>query len=420
MKSIVKKISESKREIEVEVDVEEVAQELKRIINQYSRRAKIPGFRPGKAPKDIVKRMFFPDIKESLINSLAPKALDQELKAQKLKPVSTPLINKLDFKEGEPFRFIAQFEVWPEVVLPEYKNIEVKKKKISVTTQDIDQYLEELRLKAAQYVPVVEGRGVVDGDYIIAEIQGRDTKTNKLLPKEKIALISGDAQNEQAVNEKLIGLKQGESCDFTLTYDADHQNKRLAGKEIEYTLTVGAIKERKIPEVNDDFAKDLGDYQDLKDLKAKLREDVKAQKESESRRESAQEIVKSIAEKISVELPESLVDQEYQEVMKRLISSRAQQGIKKEEVEGLKEEGRRKAEQNIKQHFILKKIAEEEKLDVSDEEVHAELKLIAKANNLPLAQVIDTFNKEGRRAELRNTLQIKKTVDFLVENAIMK
>ncbi len=363
--------------------------------------------------------MFFPDIKNSLINSLAPKALDKELKAQKLEPVAVPIVSELHFKEEEPFRFTAQFDVWPEIVLPEYKNIEVKKKKISVTAQDINQYLENLRLKAAQYVPV-EGRGVVDGDYVVAEIQGKDAKTKKLYPTEKIALIAGDAQNEKVVNEKLIGLKQGESCDFVLTYDANHQNKKLAGKDIEYTLKVEAIKERKIPEVNDDFAKDLGDYKDLKDLKAKLREEVKAQKESESRRESAKEIVKSVSEKINIELPESLVDKEYKEVMKRLVSSMSQQGLNKEEVERLKEEGRKKAELNIKQHFILKKIAEKEKLAVSDKEVHEELKLIAKANNLPLAQVMDTFNKEGRLEELRDTLQIKKTVDFLVESAIIK
>ncbi len=419
MKSTVKEISESKREIEVEVDVEEVQLELERIINQYSRRAKIPGFRPGKAPKDIVKRMFFPDIKDSLINSLAPKALDKELKAQKLEPVAIPIVSEIHFKEGEPFRFTALFDVWPGVVLPEYKNIEIKQKRISVTAQDIDQYLEDLRLQAAQYVPV-EGRGVVDGDYVVAEIQGKDAKTKKLYPTEKIALIAGDAQNEKVVNEKLAGLKKDESCDFVLTYDANHQNKRLAGKDVEYTLKVRAIKERKIPEVNDDFAKDLGDYENLKDLKAKLRKEVKAQKESEARRESAQEVVKSVSDKISIELPESLVDLEYKEVMKKLLSSMSQQNLNKEEVERLKEEGQKKAELNIKQHFILKKIAEKEKLAVSDTEVQEELKLIAKTNNLPLARVIDTFNKEGRREELRDTLQIKKTVDFLVENAIIK
>jgi len=419
MKSKVRKISESKREIEVEVEIEEVQQELARVLSEYSRRAKIPGFRPGKAPPDIVKRMFYPEIKDSLINSLAPKVLNQELQAQKLEPVGAPVVNELHFKEGEPFRLTAQFDVWPEVVLPEYKNIEIKPKKISITAQDIDQYLEDLRLKAAQYVPI-EGRGVVDGDYVVAEIKGKDTKTKKLFPTEKIVLIAGDAQNEKVINEKLIGLKQEETCDFIMTYDQDHQNKRLAGKTLEYTLKVMAIKERKIPEVSDDFAKDLGDYENLMDLKAKIREEVKTIKESEARRENAQEIVKSVSDRIHIELPESLVEQEYREVMKRLLSTLSQPDITKEEIERLKEEGRKKAEQNIKQHFILKKIATKEKLDVSDEEIQEELKLIAKANNLPLARVIDTFNKEGRWEDLRDTLGIKKTVDFLVENAIIK
>ncbi len=419
MKSTVKNISECKREIEVEVDVQEVQQELERIITQYSRRAKIPGFRPGKAPKDIVKRMFYTNIKDSLINSLAPKALEEELRAQKLEPLGAPVVNNLHFKEGEPFRLTAQFDVLPEVFLPEYKNVEVKQKKTSVTTQDIDQYIEDLRLKSAQYVPI-KGRGVVEGDYVIAEIKAKDTKTKKLFPTEKIVLIAGDAQNEKVVDEKLIGLNQEESCDFVLTYDKNNENKRLAGKTIEYTLKVISIKEKKIPELNDDFAKDLGDYENLKDLRTKINNEVKVQKERESERESAEEIVNSIAERVNFELPETLVDQEYKEVIRRFFSSRSQQDLNKEELEKLKKGAKEKAEQNIKRHLILKKIAEKENIKVSDEEVHEELKVIAEANKLPLARVIDTFNKEGRREELRNTLQVKKTVDFLIKNAIIK
>jgi len=419
MKSTVKKISECKREIEVEVAVQEVQQELERIITQYAQRAKIPGFRPGKAPKDIVKRMFYPDIKDSLINSLAPKALEEELRTQKLDPLGAPIVNELHFKEGESFRLTAQFDVQPEVVLPEYKSVEVKQEKVSVTAQDINQYIEDLRLKSAQYVPI-EGRGVVDGDYVIAEIKGKDTKTKKLFPTEKIVLIAGDVNNEKVVNENLIGLNPEESCDFVLNYDKSHENKRLAGKTIEYTLKVTTIKERKIPELNDDFAKDLGDYENFKDLKAKIRKEVKAQKERELKMKSAEEILKSITDRVNLELPESLVDQEYKEVIRRYLSSQSQPELTKEEIEELKQEGRKKAEQNIKRHLILKKIAEKEEIKVSDEEVHEELKAIAEANNLPLARVVDTFNKEGRREELRNTLQVKKTVDFLIENAIIK
>lgn len=419
MKSAVKKLTQCKREIEVEIETSETSREFDRILAQYSSRAKIPGFRPGRVPKDIVKRMFYPEIKDSLVNSLVHKALKQELQSQNLKPIGAPVVNEIHFKEGEPFRLKAQFEIWPEITLTEYKNIKIKKKKVSVTDEEINHSLEELRLNASQYVPV-EGRGVVDGDYVIVEVKGKDTKSKKFLPTEKVVILAGDSNNEEILNKNLMGLKPNEETLFVLTYSMDHEKKKFAGKTIEYNLKVISVKERKIPEINDEFAKDLGEYEDLEDLREKIKESVVATKEKESKKKMAEEIIKNISDKLCFELPEALVEEEYKAVLNRLLSSNPQKNLKKEELEKLKAEGRRMATDNIKNHLILMKIAEKENIKVSEEEVHEELKAIAKENNLPLAKVIDTINKEGRREDLRNTLLFKKTVDFLVESAIIE
>lgn len=419
MKSTVKRLSQCKREIEVEIEADETLREFDRILAQYSSRAKIPGFRPGKAPRDIVKRMFYPEIKDSLFNSLVPKALKQELQSQNLKPIGAPVVNELHFKEGEPFRLKAQFEIWPEINLPEYKNIKIKKKKILVTDEEINLSLEELRINASQYVPV-EGRGVVDGDYVIAEVKGRDTKSKKFLPTEKVVILAGNPNNEEMLNKNLAGLKPNEESNFVLTYSKDQKNKKLAGKTIEYNLKVISLKERKIPEIDDEFAKDLGEYENLEDLKEKIKESIVASKEKESKEEMAKEIIKNISDKLSFEFPEALVEEEYKAVLNRLLSANPEQNIKEEEVKKLKAEGRKMATDNIKNHMILTKIAEKEKIRVSEEEIHEELKAIAKANNLPLAKVIDTVNREGKREDLRNTILFKKTVDFLVESAIIE
>jgi len=419
MKSNVKKLSECKREIELEIPENEVTEEFEKIIVQYSARSKIRGFRPGKAPKEIIKRMYYSEIKESLINSLAPKALNNELKALNLSLAGMPIINDFYFKEGHPLRFKAQFEVWPEFSLPEYKNIKVKKKSTSVSEKEVNESLEELRLKSAQYIPV-EGRGVAEEDYVVAEIKGKDTKTKKHLPTEKVVILAGHIENEKILNESLKGLKENEETNFTIHYGKDHQNKKLAGKKIEYNLKVISIKEKSLPEINDDFAKDLGEFESLKELKAKINKDLISSKESIAKREMAEEIVENISEKLSFELPERIIQQEQLSVLRQFLASQPQQSLKKEDIENLKSEAKKKAEKNLKNHLVLRKISEKENLKVSEEEITEELRAIAETNNVSLAQVIDSINKEGKREELRDNILIKKTVDFLVECAIIE
>ncbi|MFP4081532.1 MAG: trigger factor [Candidatus Aminicenantes bacterium] len=419
MKSHVKKLGECKREIEVEVEKEKVMKEFHRIVARYSRQAKIPGFRPGKAPEEMVKRMFYPQIKDSLISDLVPKALQQELRSQNLNPIATPVLNHLHFEEGEPLHFKAQFEIWPEVPLPDYKKERVKRKKISVTEEEVNQALEELRLNAAQYIPV-ENRGVADGDYVVAEMRGRDTGTKRYFPKEKIIMVAGDTSNEEELNQNLSGLKPGQDSNFVIAHSQDHPNKKLAGKEVEYNLKVISIKERRVPQINDDFARDLGDYENLKSLRKEVKEKIKQSKQKEARKEMAEDIIKNISKKISFEIPESIIEAEYKAVLNRLLSSSSSQNLNQEEKRKLKIEARKKAQQNLKNHLIWRRIAENENIEVSEEDVHQEMKSMAEANNLPLAKVVETINKEGKREELKNTILYKKTVDFLVNSAIIE
>jgi trigger factor len=416
--SHLKNLSKLKREIEVDIDSSEVMKEFEKILGQYASKAKIPGFRPGKVPQALVKQRFYPEIKSSLIDSLVPKALSSELKAQKLNPIGIPVVSDIHFEEGQPLRFKAEFEVMPEFNLPEYKKIKVIKKTISVTDKEIDQALEELRQRSAEYIPV-ESRGVVDGDYVVAEVKGIDLKTKRMLPSEKGVILAGEATNEEILNKNLLGLRPGEVRNFTVDFDKNHKNKKLAGKKVEYNLKVISIKEKKIPKANDEFAKDLGEFSDLKDLKEKIKKEIMASKEKEAKKDMAEEIIKKIAEKMNMDLPETLVEQEYRVVLQRLLSSYPQRDAKEGNLEHLKTEAKRIAEQSLKNHFILTKIAELEGLEVTDEQIHEKLKEIAKRNNLPLAKVIENANKEGKREELRKSLQLEKTVDFLVGQAII-
>jgi trigger factor len=414
-----KKNSSSKREFEIEIPASEVTREVGRVLAQYSSRAKIRGFRQGKAPQDMIKRMYYADIQETVINNLVPPALNKELSEKKVNPVGSPIISDLHFRENEPLRFKATVEIWPEIHLPEYKGIKIKKLKTSVTEKEIKDSLEGLRMKSAQYIPVEE-RGVIDGDYVVAEIKGKNIKTKKFLPTEKVVILAGHQDNEKTLNEKILGLMPGKDTQFTVAYKKDHDNKKLAGQEIEYVLEIESIKEKKLPEINDDFAKDLGDYKNLKDLKTKLKEQLHESKKSTQRQKMAEEIMKKVSEKMTIDLPESVIEHEFNSLMERHMSSLPRKNVSKDALDSIQENIRQRAVQNIKNHLILNKIAEKEKLSVSEEEMKEEMKAIAKTHSVPLARVVESINQEGQKEELEDNLLIRKTVDFLVKSAIME
>jgi len=418
-KSTLRTINQCKRELELEIPKDEVEKEFQKILHQVTARARIQGFRPGKAPQDMVKRMFYSEIRKSLLESLIPKTLGAELKALNLNPVSTPVIKDFNFKEAQPLTITASFEVLPDFKVDGYKKISVTKKGVSVTDEEVEKSLKELQQRAAEYVPI-EGRGVVDGDYVLVELKGKDLKSKRLLPTEKVLILAGHPENDKVLNENLKGLKINEESKFVLSYEAERENKNLAGKSIEYNLKVVSIKEKKLPQLNDDFAKALGEYKDLKDLEEKIKEEILISKDESAKREIVDQIIAQISDKIDIDLPETLVEEQNISLLRQKLTQVPRQELNKDKIETMKREGRKQAEKNLKSHLILSKIAEMEGLDVSEEDEDQELRAIAKANNLPLAKVIDNFNKEGRREELRNTILLKKTVDFLVKQAIIK
>jgi trigger factor len=417
-KTNIKKINDSKREIELVIPPEEVKKEFDQAIKLFASRAKIKGFRPGKAPRHIVKQMYLPEIRESVVNSLAPKALNKELKNHNLVPIGNPIINKLTFDEGLPLKMTAQFEVLPEFELPDYKNIPITEKNASVTQKEITEALDNLVQKSAEYIPI-EGRGVKDDDYVIAEIKGQDKRTKKLLPTEKTVILAGHPENEQALNENLKGLKKQEQAEFVVKYDKNHMNKKLAGKEIAYTLKVLSIKEKTFPELNDEFAKGLGEFNDLKVLKAEIKKQILASKEDQIKGEMADNIIQTISDRVSFDLPESLVEQEYLAILQRFLSSQQSQTIQKEDAEKIKEEAKKTARQKLKNHLILTRISDKERIEIKSEDIEEEIKAIARANNIPLAQAKAQIKKDGHEGEIEDRVRLKKTVDFLLKNTII-
>ncbi len=414
-----KKISECKRELEIEIPADEALKEYKKIVNKYSLTAKLPGFRPGKAPQNIVKRVYEADIQKALIESLVPHVLEKELKAENVTPLTTPKIETHPYSEGESLRIKAKFEVWPEFNLPEYKKYKIKLEESTVYDEEVEQYLKELQTKLAEYIPV-EGRGVVDGDYLIVELSGEEKKSGKRLSPEKVSLIAGNFRNERIINEKIRGLKIGEETSFVFEYDRDHPNRKLAGKKILYRMKLISLKERKLPFLDDNFARSLGEHESLTELKNKIREEIKESKIKKAKEAMAEEILDRIWNDLNFELPESLLHIEQQEVLRRTLEARSQSNFQKEELEQLTVQSRKEAERNLYRKMILREIVKKENIVVSEEDLNQELKKIAELNNLPLPTLIERVEKEGKKESLRNSILMRKAVDFLVEKVIIK
>jgi trigger factor len=407
----------SRRELEIEIPAGEAAQEFEKVLDDYASRARLDGFRRGKAPRDMVKRLFYSDIKNSVVENLAPRALRESLREEKINPITTPVISDISYQEGEAFRFKASVEILPDFELPSYKKVEVKKKQVTAGEEEVESSLEDLRQKSAEYLPV-EGRGVADGDYVVLEWKGKDIKTKRFLPTEKILVLAGHPDNEKVLNENLAGLKPQETRTFVISYPPDYAQKRLAGRTLEYEIKVVSIKEKKVPAKTDDWAKDLGEFENLSDLRAKIRKELEKAKNEAARREMGEDLVRTLSERLELELPETLVEQEAGTLLKSWAQS-SPGTLNPEQYEELRQKAKSRAAEKVKEELILRKIAAQEKLEVTDEEVEAEIKDLAKRNKAPLAQVVETINREGKREDLKHSLLLRKVIDFLLENAVL-
>jgi trigger factor len=411
--------SPSRKEIELAIPSDEVEKEYAKILDEYAGRVKLPGFRKGHAPRDMVKSLFDHDILHDVYDALVPRVLAQELKIHNLHPVNVPEIQNLKHEHGQPLLSTVAFEVLPDFELPDYKSVQVPEQPVTVDEAEIQKTLEDIQVKAAEYIPVT-GRGVADGDYVGTEIQGKDLRTKRFLPVEKAVVLAGHIDNDAALNETLQGQKPGEERLFRVSYGPDHANKRVAGKEIEYTLKVNEIKEKKIPGLNDDFAKAVGEYADLSDLKDKVRQELLSTKARAARNATASAVLREIAKKVSLELPDSVVEQETLAVLRRMLSATRQPRIPAEALERLKTQAKAQAVEHLTNHLILEKIAQKEGFQVTEAEIQAEIKALAQTNGVSEKYLGDMIARENRREELVETLLFRKTVDFLVKNAIIK
>jgi trigger factor len=417
--------SATKREIEVEIPVQDVARETDTLIQKYQKVARIPGFRRGHVPASIIRQRFSEEIKTDMVEALIPRFFRQEAERLSLHPVSQPRVTDLHLHDGEPLRFKAAFEVLPEIKLEGYKELRADKPEIAVSQEDVEKALTDLRERHAAFNPI-EGRALADGDFAQVSLDGTPKsgeagagKTGEGQPvhmDEVLVEIAGNTMPE--FTEHLRGTNPGDERTFDVNYSEDTQDKRLAGKTFTYAVKVQAIKQKSLPELNDEFAKQLGEFQTIDDVRKAIREQMEAERKHEAEHAAKEKLVGELIQRNDFEVPDSLIEQQIDIRLERGLRALAAQGLtaeqmKKMDLNRLRVGQREQAVHDVKAALLLERVAEEENVQVSDEELNQELEALARQSKQTSEAVRARLTRDGGLDRIRTRIRNEKTLNFL-------
>ncbi len=412
-----------RRELELEIPAEEVSKAMERVAKEFARVARVPGFRPGKAPVSLIRRRFADDIKGEVLQSLVPQRVEKAVAEQKLTPVSQPQVDKLDFNEGQPLKFRAVFEVLPEFELGNYKSLEFEMPALDITDDDVTKTLEEMRERAAAFAPV-EGRAIQDGDFAQVKLLGTPDGGGDPLQADSVLCHIGAEETMEPFNANLKGANIGEHKNFDAEYPADYPDAKLAGKKFHYAVEVLGIKTKKLPELNDDFAKDVSEATTLDELKKKVREGLEHQRDHKHKQLLHEKVLAEIVKLHDFPVPEALVEHQMDVRLERVVRSLAAQGVDPRAVNvdwvALRRRQEERAKDDVKAELIIDRIASKENIDVSEEEVTHELEHMAEHSGESAEAIRARLTKQGALDRMKAKLRSDKTLDWLAQNAKIK
>jgi trigger factor len=417
-----------KREIELEIPAENVQKATEKVARDIARIARIPGFRPGKAPVTLVRRRFADDIQGEVVQSLVPEYLEKALDEKKLVPVTRPEVDKVEFKEGEPLRFRAVFEVLPEFELGDYKNLQVQVDDVEIGDAQVDKTLEEMRERAATFVPV-EGRPAQDGDHVLIKLSGVPIDGGDPVQADNILVNLGAEETLASFTENLRGANAGETRQFEARYPDDYPDQKLAGKTYNYSVEVQGIKEKKLPELNDEFAKDAaggerpgaGGVATLDELRKKIRENLDAAKEQQQTAQAREKILAELVKQHDFPVPEALIEGQMDTRLERVVRSLAAQGVDPRAVNvdwvSLRRRQRDNAVNDVKAELLLDRIATAENIDANDEDVEKEIATLAEHSGESATALRARLTKQGALDRMKSKLRSDKAIDWLYRTA---
>ncbi|MGB6200793.1 MAG: trigger factor [Candidatus Acidiferrales bacterium] len=410
-----------RRELELEIPAEDVQKAVTRVANEFAKVARVPGFRPGKAPVTLIRRRFADEIKGEVLQSLLPPKIESAVQDQKLVPVTQPHVEKVDFTENGPVKFVASFEVLPEFALGQYKDLEVEIEALAVTEADVEKALEELRDRAATVAPV-EGRPIADGDIARLKLTGAAIDGGgEPLNADSVDCQVGGEQTMGPFNENLRGASIGDHREFDVPYPADYPDAKLAGKTYHYSVEILGIQEKQRPELNDEFAQKVSDAKTIDELRAKIRQDMEAARDRRQKEDAREKLLAKIVAAHDFPVPEALVEQQMDARLERAVRTLAAQGVDPRAVNvdwaGLRRRQRDRAVEDVKAELLLDRIATEEKIEVADEEVDREINELAERSDESAIALRARLTKQGALDRIKSKLRSDKTLEWLCQSS---
>lgn len=415
------------RELVIDVPADEVSRAWTRVAANYRKYAKIPGFRAGKVPESVIRRRFGTEIRKEVIDSLLPERFNKGVAGLGIRPVGQPQVTELSLEEGAPLHVKAVFEFIPSFSIDGYKDVTVPKPSAEVTEEEFKHEIDHLRDSRATIEPVEEDRPLKDGDWAQISYKGEIQKDAtegaeeaQPLSGEDTLVEVGGQNTVAAFNDALRGAKPGQELKVEVIYPADYSEAHLAGKTVAYEVTVKAIKKRILPELNDDFAKELGRYENYADLEKSVRDYLVSRKRRGVESETKDHLFAALGAKFDFPVPESLVQAQIDTRLDRGLRALAAQGMSAEQMrkldfERLREAQRDSAIAEVKTNLLLDRIAGEENIAISDDEMEKELQIAAIQTREPLDTLKARLTQEGGMARIREQIKREKTASILYE-----
>ena len=412
-------VSDTRKQLVVEIPSAVVDAEIDRIARDYSKAARIPGFRPGKVPTKVVRQRFRDQILHDVAHDLIPRAVDDALRERGVEPVDTPDISNVVVEEGQPLKFTADFETVPAFDPGDYATLTLRKPPAVVEESAVDETLERLRQRAARYEPV-EARAVEAGDTVVVDLV-REAAGEAPDRHEDVSIELGAPANPPGFDEQIVGMSVGDEKRFPVEYPADYSIAELAGTTVHYGVTVKSMKKRVLPELDDEFAKDVGDFDSLEVLRARVREDLQRDAERTSERELRNDLLRQMASRVNVEIPEALIDREVERRTEEFVRRLYEQGVDPRQAnidwQAFRDSQRDPAREAVASAIVLDEVARREQVGVEPAELDAEIERYATATGRPATEVRSRLEKDGGISRLYMGLRREKAVDLLRSRA---
>jgi trigger factor len=410
----------SLRHLDIEVPAEELTEQFEKGVGRLSRTVKLPGFRKGKIPKDVIRNRFRSDVLNQVVQDLVPHALSEALKERNLYPLDDPRISKLESELGKPLRFRASFEVMPEIEVKDYKGLSVEVPETEITEEQIEKGVDALREQNARFDPI-EGRGARDGDFVMGDLVERPVGGGKAERHEGVSIEVGSDSYHPALHEHLRGASASDVLKFTASFPEDHPAKGRAGKSFEVEFHVLELKEKVLPAADDELAKDLGEYDTLDELKAELRRRAEERAKHDDEQELKRRLIAKLVESNPVEPPSSLVELELDSRLEAAARDLYQRGVDPNAAgidwQGVRRNERAGAVEAVKATLLLEKLAQKEGLEVSEQEIDAEVGRYAEALEKSREALRAQMTKDGTLSRIVSRLRREKAVDFIKQHA---